>query len=221
MSRDIRFPTTWYVDQQSLRSACAYAQSDQNLCLSLECSMSVKLLTEHHLEFLSLKGGCTGSSESTLVKMPHCWKSHDHMSWLNFFLSFQTGPMNKMEVDTSTPLYDDDYYIELQKFLEQYNDYDFSITYGQDDQSIGIVTSDHLDIAQMVMLILSVIIGVLVLVVFCTVFSGKARAVSASWYSYSLALETIILALIFTPIVHASMLSFFSLAHYSIFEFGF
>ena len=38
--------------------------------------MSVKLLTEHRLEFVSLKGGCTGSSESTLVKMPHCWKSH-------------------------------------------------------------------------------------------------------------------------------------------------
>ena len=38
--------------------------------------MSVKLLTKHHLEFLSLKGDCTGSSESTLVKMPHCWKSH-------------------------------------------------------------------------------------------------------------------------------------------------
>ena len=38
--------------------------------------MTVKLLTEHHLEFLSLTGGCTGSSESTLVKMPHCWKSH-------------------------------------------------------------------------------------------------------------------------------------------------
>ena len=37
--------------------------------------MSVKLLTEHHLRFLSLKGGCTGSSESALVKMPHCWKS--------------------------------------------------------------------------------------------------------------------------------------------------
>ena len=36
--------------------------------------MSVKLLTEHHLEFVSLKGGCRGSSESTLVKMPHCWK---------------------------------------------------------------------------------------------------------------------------------------------------
>ena len=30
--------------------------------------MIVKLLTEHHLEFISLKGGCTGSSESTHVK---------------------------------------------------------------------------------------------------------------------------------------------------------
>ena len=38
--------------------------------------MIVKLLTEHHLEFLSSKVGCTGSYESTLVKMPHCWKSH-------------------------------------------------------------------------------------------------------------------------------------------------
>ena len=38
--------------------------------------MTVKLLIEHNLEFLSLKGGCTGSSESTLVKIPHCWKSH-------------------------------------------------------------------------------------------------------------------------------------------------
>ena len=38
--------------------------------------MIVKLLTEHHLEFLSLKGGYTGSSESILVKMPHCWKLH-------------------------------------------------------------------------------------------------------------------------------------------------
>ena len=37
--------------------------------------MTLKLLTEHNLEFLSLTGGCTGSSESTLVKMPHCWKS--------------------------------------------------------------------------------------------------------------------------------------------------
>ena len=41
--------------------------------------MTVKLLNEQHLEFLSLTcvpKGCTGSSESTLVKMAHCWKSH-------------------------------------------------------------------------------------------------------------------------------------------------
>ena len=38
--------------------------------------MTVKLLAELHLEFLSLKGGYIGSCESSLVKMPHCWKSH-------------------------------------------------------------------------------------------------------------------------------------------------
>ena len=38
--------------------------------------MSVKLLTEHLLEVLSLKGGCTGSSESTLVKMSNRWTFH-------------------------------------------------------------------------------------------------------------------------------------------------
>ena len=64
-------------DQHSLRSACAYTQSDQSL------ASPVKLLTEQHLEFLSLNGDYTGSSESTLVKMPHCWKSHvtAHLVW--------------------------------------------------------------------------------------------------------------------------------------------
>ena len=38
--------------------------------------MIVKLLNERHLKFLSLKEGCRGSSGSTLVKMPNCWKSH-------------------------------------------------------------------------------------------------------------------------------------------------
>ena len=55
-------------DQQSLRSACAYAQSDQSLCYSLKHSKTIKLLTEQHLEFLSFKGGGTGSSESTLCQ---------------------------------------------------------------------------------------------------------------------------------------------------------
>ena len=72
----MRFQTMWMCDQRRLRPACAYAQSDQSLCSSLVYSMTVKLLTEYHLELLSLKGGCTGLSESTLVKMPHCWKSH-------------------------------------------------------------------------------------------------------------------------------------------------
>ena len=51
MSHDMRFPSMWY-----MRLA--------------------KLLIEHLLESLSFKGGNTGLSESTLVKMPHCWKSH-------------------------------------------------------------------------------------------------------------------------------------------------
>ena len=38
--------------------------------------MIVKLLTEHHLEFLRLTGDCRGSSESTLVKMSNGWKFH-------------------------------------------------------------------------------------------------------------------------------------------------
>ena len=44
--------------------------------------MSVKLLTEHRLEFVSLKGGCTGSSESTLVKMRHCVAAQFMIYWL-------------------------------------------------------------------------------------------------------------------------------------------
>ena len=45
----------------------------------------------HHLDFLSLKGGCTGSSESTLVK------SHivgNHMSRLIYFPAFFMGVLN-------------------------------------------------------------------------------------------------------------------------------
>ena len=47
--------------------------------------MGVKLLTEHHLEFLSFKGGCTGSSESILVKFHIVG---NHMSLLNYNLCF-------------------------------------------------------------------------------------------------------------------------------------
>ena len=55
--------------------------------------MVVKLLTEHHLEFLSLKGGCTGSYEPTLVKIPHCLKSRDrahlYPHWITVYTSYK------------------------------------------------------------------------------------------------------------------------------------
>ena len=38
--------------------------------------MNIKLPAEHHLEVLSIKVGFTGSSESTFVNIPNCWKSH-------------------------------------------------------------------------------------------------------------------------------------------------
>ena len=65
-------------------------QSDQ----SLEYSMNVKLLTGHNLEYLSLTGGCTGSSESTLVKMPHYCKSHVEANFF-FFFFFQIYDQDK------------------------------------------------------------------------------------------------------------------------------
>ena len=43
--------------------------------------MTLRQLTEHNLEFLSLKGGCTSSSESTHAK---CHIVGNHMSRLNF-----------------------------------------------------------------------------------------------------------------------------------------
>ena len=74
----------WYVNQQSLRSACAYAQSDQSLCLSLEYCMNVKLLTEHHLEFLSLKEAAEAHPS---LHMPKCHIVGNHMHWLKCVLN--------------------------------------------------------------------------------------------------------------------------------------
>ena len=65
--------------------------------------MSVKLLTEHHFEFPSLKGGCTGSSGSTLVKKPHCLKSHvaDDLGVYVTITNFSTTYLVKCKVYTS------------------------------------------------------------------------------------------------------------------------
>ena len=49
--------------------------------------MTAMLLTEHHLEFLSLIGGYTRLSESTLVKMLHCWKPrHDSIRIVRIYI---------------------------------------------------------------------------------------------------------------------------------------
>ena len=48
--------------------------------------MTVKLLTEHNLEFLSLKGGYTGSSKSIHIKK-HIFRNHmSRLKWLKVFL---------------------------------------------------------------------------------------------------------------------------------------
>ena len=66
----------WYVRpakaQTSLRGHTVWSEP----LLVASVFYERKLLTEHHLEFLSLRWGCRGSSGSTHVKMPHCWKSH-------------------------------------------------------------------------------------------------------------------------------------------------
>ena len=54
--------------------------------------MIVKLLTEHRFEFLSLKGGYRGSSESTFVKMSNCWKSHAAVKKISSFEIFLVPP---------------------------------------------------------------------------------------------------------------------------------
>ena len=72
LSHDLKFPTMWYVGPAkvkiSLRIRAVWSEPLLVACL--------RLLTKHYLEFISLKGGCTSSSESTHVKLPHCWKWH-------------------------------------------------------------------------------------------------------------------------------------------------
>ena len=79
----MRFQQCGKCDQQRLRSACVYAQSDQSLCSSLEYSMTVKLLTEHHLVFLSLKGGLVYTCQNaTLLEIT----SHGSFGFLTLSL---------------------------------------------------------------------------------------------------------------------------------------
>ena len=61
----------------------AHTCSLLSICKSLEYSSIVKLLTERHLEFLSLNEGCTGSYD-----LSKCHIVENHMSRLNLFLYF-------------------------------------------------------------------------------------------------------------------------------------
>ena len=64
--------------------------------------MSVKLLPEHHLEVLSLKGGCTGASESTLVKMQHLLEITCHGLFLNLqFIQILTLHLHLVQTSLS------------------------------------------------------------------------------------------------------------------------
>ena len=59
--------------------------------------MTVKLLTEQIMGLLSLTRGCADSSESTLVKMPHLWKSHVAAHMLCSIYARIDGMCNKIE----------------------------------------------------------------------------------------------------------------------------
>ena len=73
----MRFPTMWYMrpakPQISLRIRAVWIRAFAN---RLNILWLLSYWLNSFLEFLSLKESYTGSSESTLVKMPHCWKSH-------------------------------------------------------------------------------------------------------------------------------------------------
>ena len=80
-------------DQQRLRTACTYVQSDQRLCKSLENSTALKLLAEQHLVFLRVKEVSTDSFESIIhIKMPHFWKSHAGAHFIGVLLVGKTVP---------------------------------------------------------------------------------------------------------------------------------
>ena len=46
-----------------------------SLVRAFACHLNIQCVLSNW-QNINLKGGCTGLSESTLVKMQHCWKSH-------------------------------------------------------------------------------------------------------------------------------------------------
>ena len=76
MSHDMRFPTMWYVGPAKPQT------HTHSLIKAFASRLNILRMLRNWL-ILSLTGGCTGSPWSTLVKTPHCWKSHvtAHAVW--------------------------------------------------------------------------------------------------------------------------------------------
>ena len=72
LSRVMRFPKIVVCSTSKSSNQPAYPRS---LIRAFASRLNI-IWVLHHLDFLSLKGGCTGSSESTLVKLSYCRKLH-------------------------------------------------------------------------------------------------------------------------------------------------
>ena len=82
-------------DQQRLRPACAYAQSDQSLCKSLEYSLS-KLLVNNIWSFHALKE----SAKARLsLQLSTCHTVENHVSRLTGTKTYSTLSENLIDFD--------------------------------------------------------------------------------------------------------------------------
>ena len=85
--KDNNWAVTWdfqqcgVCDQQRLIPACAYAQSDQSLCLSLKYSMCYATDWTSFGAY-KLKGRLHFLFWVYTCQMPHCWKSHAAAQWI-------------------------------------------------------------------------------------------------------------------------------------------
>ena len=93
MSHDMRFPTMWYVQpaktQTSLRIPAIWSEALLVAWIFYECSAT------DWTSSLSLKRGCTGLFEPTLVKRSNCWKYHVSAEILSasvVLMQFKIGP---------------------------------------------------------------------------------------------------------------------------------
>ena len=76
MSHYLRFLTMWYIVCATSKGTGQPAHM-HSLIRAFTSHLNILWVLSYWRNIIrSLKGGCTGSKESTLFKMPHCWKSH-------------------------------------------------------------------------------------------------------------------------------------------------